>query len=195
LSPQELDALRSDFVYRSRNPGLAERETLDSRMTRGVEGLLQDNKITEENPNVKRHGLDPSFPDYRIKYQRTEKDEVFSIGITALSAACNNPITDFYDVQTLHLNKEKIGQKLKLMTELNFSPQLVGLVDGMLQENPAQRPDLAQILRVVDAPHTVINAQGQAIGQSTITASSSRKLRLTLQCQTTLRQPDLCQLR
>jgi serine/threonine protein kinase len=164
LSPQELDALRSDDLYRTLNPGLAVHQPVNSQFTSGIQGILDDKKIY--NDQVKNSNLGGQFQDRRIRYVHNEKDEVFALGITALCAACNNPLTDFYDMKTLTLAEGRIGQKLAFMRELGYSPQLINLITGMLNINPQQRPSLAQILSVVNQPYSVIGNNGQIIGQA-----------------------------
>jgi hypothetical protein len=164
LSPQELEALRSDELYRTLNPGLAVHQPVDNRFSSGIQGILDDKKIY--NDDVRNSNLGGTFQDRRVRYVHNEKDEVFALGITALCAACNNPLTDFYDMKTLSLNGERIGQKLNFMRELGYSGQLTNLVTSMIAVNPAQRPSLAQILSVVNQPYSVVGHNGQIIGQA-----------------------------
>jgi len=163
LSPQELDALRSDYLYRTLNPGLRVHQPVNEQMTSGIQGVLDKNKLT--NDQVRKTHID-GFRDNRVKYVHTEKDEVFALGITSLCAACNNPLTDFYDIKTLTLNGDKINQKLAFMRELGYSPQLIQLITGMLALDPAGRPTLANILSVVNQPYSVVGNNGQIIGQA-----------------------------
>jgi len=164
LSPQELDALRSDDLYRTLNPGLTVHQPVDNKFSSGIQGLLDDKKLY--NDEVRNSNLGGQFQDRRVRYVHTEKDEVFSLGITSLCAACNNPLTDFYDMKTLSLSNERINQKLTFMRELGYSPQLINLIAGMINVNPLQRPTLANILGVVNTPYSVIGNNGQIIGQA-----------------------------
>lgn len=169
LSPEELDALRSDYLYRSMNPGIVNHQPVDRNISSGIENLLHSKKeFSQANATntVKRYNLDESFPDYSVRHKHNEKDEVFSIGITALCCATNNPVADFYDLKSVSLNKEHIAKKLQFMRELNYSPQLTQLVEALIREDPNTRPTLADIRRIVDQPHNIIGANGQVIGQS-----------------------------
>lgn len=163
LSPQELEALRSDYLYRTLNPGLSVHQPFDQRTATGITGILEkQQRIADPTRN---HDLD-QFQDTRIKYIHTEKDEVFALGITALCSACNNPLTDFYDIKTLTLNHEKINQKLVFMRELGYSPQLIDLVTSMLNLDARVRPTLANILGIVNRPYSVVGNNGQVIGHA-----------------------------
>jgi hypothetical protein len=101
---------------------------------------LQPNSILEE------------VPDYTIKHVHGEKDEVYSLGITLLSASSNNPISEFYDYKQMDINRAMIEKKIALMHQHKYHPQLVQLVQAMLQENPEKRISLAQIMSTVSQP-------------------------------------------
>lgn len=172
LSPQELDALRNDLVYRTMNPGIAAHNVGTPVNITPIHANQKDRNADIMTPSgdlIKKSHLSGTFPDYNVRHEHNEKDEVFSLGITALCSACNNPLADFYDYKTLELNRAKINQKIDFMRELGYSGELINLITGMLQENPAQRLSMVNVLQIVNQPHQVIttnNGQPVVIGQT-----------------------------
>ena len=106
-----------------------------------------------------------AFPDQQMKYDHREKDEIFSLGITALCAATNDPVPDFYDFKKMVVNWEKVGDKVKFMQrDLRYSPALVNMITSMLQEDPAKRPTFRNILQITGKPSTIISNPNQLAG-------------------------------
>lgn len=148
LSPQELTKLRHDSVFRNSNPQIAERVAKEKQEMASNASLkpslnpasLQPNSVLEE------------VPDYTIKHVHGEKDEIYSLGITLLSASSNNPISEFYDYKHMDINRGLIQKKLALMNQHQYHPQLIQLVQAMLEENPDKRIGLAQVMSVVSQP-------------------------------------------
>jgi serine/threonine protein kinase len=172
VSPQELDALRNDLVYRTLNPGIVAHNVGTPVTIAPVDPRNMNNadQRTSSGDTILRSHLQGSFPDYNVRHIHNEKDEVFSLGITALCAACNNPLADFYDYKTVELNRPKIAQKIAFMRELGYSQELINLISGMLQEDPNQRLSMSQVLQIVSRPHTVINTAG---GMPTVIGAST----------------------
>jgi len=172
VSPQELDALRNDLVYRTLNPGIVAHNVGTPVTVAPVDprNMKNADQRTSSGDTILRSHLQGSFPDYNVRHIHNEKDEVFSLGITSLCAACNNPLADFYDYKTVELNRPKIAQKIAFMRELGYSQELINLISGMLQEDPAQRLSMSQVLQIVSRPHTVINTAG---GMPTVIGAST----------------------
>lgn len=148
LSPQELTKLRHDSVFKNSNPQIAERVAKEKQEMASNPSLkpylnpasLQPNSVLEE------------VPDYTIKHVHGEKDEIYSLGITLLSASSNNPISEFYDYKQMDVNRGLIQKKLALMNKHQYHHQLIQLVQAMLEENPDKRISLAQVMSVVSQP-------------------------------------------
>ena len=93
-------------------------------------------------------------PDVKKGY--SQSDEVYSIGITALSSATNLPITAFYDYNTFQINQQKINTALQSMKQHGYSDELINTVASMLERDADQRATLDQINGVANSPHEVV---------------------------------------
>lgn len=183
LSPQELDALRHDLVYRSVKHSAITGDSYEARpltnpVQQQVNNQIQNSAAPGARPSpvdsnvalsqfmlnatnngadtlgrstygepIKRSNLDGSFPDLQVVHVHDEKDDVFSLGITALCSITNNPVADFYDMNAVNLNEAKVNQKLQFLRELNYSQQAINLITSMIQVEPARRPTMAQVLQ------------------------------------------------
>lgn len=93
-------------------------------------------------------------PDVKQGY--TEKDEVYSLGITALCAATNQPITEFYDYGNYTVKQDRINQSLKHMSDIKYSDELVKFIANCLNQDPASRASLDQLVSITNKPHDVV---------------------------------------
>lgn len=86
-----------------------------------------------------------------------EKDEVYSIGITSLCAATNNPITAFYNYGNLTVNQVTINDALGGMEDLGYSEELIDTIAGMLHQDPDVRSPLDMVDEIANRPHELID--------------------------------------
>lgn len=93
-------------------------------------------------------------PDVAADY--TEKDEVYSAGITALCSATNNPITEYYDYTNYTVKNAAINNSLQQMGNLGYSNELVQTIGRMLNQDPSSRATLDQIDVIANKPHDVV---------------------------------------
>lgn len=93
-------------------------------------------------------------PDINSGY--TEKDEVYSTGITALCSATNSPITEFYDYDNYTVKQDKINNSLGQLSGLGYSDELVDTIAGMLNQDPSARASLDQVDAIANKPHDVV---------------------------------------
>lgn len=93
-------------------------------------------------------------PDVKKGY--SQQDEVYSVGITALCAGTNSPITSFYNYKNYTVNQPKINEALGMMRNLGYSDELVNTIASMLQQDPDSRATLDEINSVANRPHQVV---------------------------------------
>lgn len=98
-------------------------------------------------------------------YGSAEKNEIFSIGITALCSVVNNPITSFYDFREYIVIFDKIMEKLQLMQSLGYSRELINIIGNMCSEKEEQRPTLESLCTYI-LPHTDGNLMVQPSNSS-----------------------------
>ena len=80
-----------------------------------------------------------------------EKNDVWGLGITLLSAATVSNFREFYDYTYGNIDLERINEKLDQMAKLGFSQYLIKCVGNMVSTIEDHRPTLKDIANFVAA--------------------------------------------
>lgn len=89
----------------------------------------------------------------------TEKDEIYSMGITQLCASMNNPITDYYDYDNLRIKEGQITADLAELEKKNYSENYVNTLRKMLVPYASERYNLQQVHNIANEYSQIVEPQ------------------------------------
>ena len=89
----------------------------------------------------KRESIPVHFP---------EKSDIFSLGVTMLSAATNIHYAMFYDFDNYRFKYDYVAEKLVEMIGSGYSKLLVGCIGNMLQEKESGRPSVRDLMNFIN---------------------------------------------